>query len=251
MVALLNWTHIFTPNLIGDFRASFTRSEFVQCSANCYQEGYYSQFGINHPLAGAQFEGAPTLTFSNITLTTFGDDDFNFQRDISNEFNYAGNVTWTRGEPHGESRRHPHPLPAEHARSGDRPAARQLQSSAATSPGIAFADFLLGSPFTASRVVGKGVETGRSWWHGYYVQDDWKVSRKLTLNLGLRYEYISPLVDNLDRRSTFWPLSNDYGLTETGQVLVADPSYCATTTRPCAGASEVLRPGRSRRPSRL
>ena len=61
------------------------------------------------------------------------------------------------------------------------------------------------------------METGRSWWHGYYVQDDWKVSRKLTLNLGLRYEYVSPLVDNLDRRSTFWPLSNDYEHRAAGQ----------------------------------
>src|SRR5262245_28226781 len=104
----------------------------------------------------------------------------------------------------------------------------------------AFADFLLGIPFTASRVVGKGVETGRSWWHGYHVQDDWRVSRKLTINLGLRYEYVSPLVDNLNRRSTFWPLSNDYNTGDTGRVLVADASYCSTTTRPCAGARDVL-----------
>jgi hypothetical protein len=106
--------------------------------------------------------------------------------------------------------------------------------------GQPFADFILGIPFTASRVVGKGVETGRSWWHGYYVQDDWKVSRKLTLNIGLRYEYVSPLVDNLNRRSTFWPLTNDYNSGITPEVLVADPSYCATTTRPCAGVADVL-----------
>ena len=106
--------------------------------------------------------------------------------------------------------------------------------------GNAFADLLLGIPFTASRVVGKGVETGRSWWHGYYVQDDWRVSRKLTLNLGLRYEYVSPLVDNLNRRSTFWPLSNDYNTGERRTCPGGRSSYCATTTRPCAGAADVL-----------
>jgi hypothetical protein len=31
-------------------------------------------------------------------LTSFGDGDFNTQRDISNEFQYAGSVTWTRGD---------------------------------------------------------------------------------------------------------------------------------------------------------
>ncbi len=238
-VALLSWTRIFTPRLLGEFRGSFTRSEFVQCSANCYKEGVFAQFGINHQLAGSQFEGAPSLTFSNITLTTFGDDDFNYQRDISNEFNYAGNLTWTRGS---------------HTLKGGFNLTRYQQNTPGPVTGLrrgsfnfrgdftgqAFADLLLGYPFTASRVVGKGVETGRSWWHGYFFQDDWRVSRRLTLNFGLRYEYISPLVDNLDRRSTFWPLSNDYNRPETPQVVVADPKYCSTTARPCAGAADVL-----------
>ena len=238
-VALVNWTRIFNPRLLGEFRASFTRSEFVQCSPNCYKQGYYAQFGINHPLAGAQFEGAPSLTFSNITLTTFGDDDFNYQRDISNEFNYAGKLTWTHGN---------------HTLKTGFTLTRYQQNTPGPVTGLrrgsfnfrgdftgnAFADLLLGFPYTASRVVGKGVETGRSWWHGYYFQDDWKVSRRLTLNVGLRYEYVSPLVDNLNRRSTFWPLTNDYGRPETPEVVVADPSYCATTSRACAGAHDVL-----------
>ena len=222
----------------------------MQCSANCYKEGYYAQFGINHPLAGAQFEGAPTLTFSNITLTTFGDDDFNYQRDISNEFNYAGNLTWTHGN---------------HTLKGGFTLTRYQQNTPGPVTGLrrgsfnfrgdftgnAFADLLLGFPFTASRVVGKGVETGRSWWHGYYLQDDWKVSRKLTLNIGLRYEYISPLVDNLDRRSTFWPLTQRLRPAGRRQVLVADPTYCATTTRPCAGAARRPAPGGRAGASRL
>ena len=238
-VALLNLTHIFTPRVLGDFHSSFTRSEFVQCSDNCYKTGVYSQFGINNPLAGAQFEGAPSLSFANITLTTFGDDDFNYQKDISNEFNYSGSLTWNRGK---------------HTMKGGFTLTRYQQNTPGPVTGLrrgsfsfrgdftgqAFADFLLGEPFTASRVVGKGVETGRSWWHGYYFQDDWKVTRNLTFNIGMRYEYISPLVDVLNRRSTFWPLSNDYGRTETPQVLVADKSYCATTTRPCAGIGDVL-----------
>src|SRR5262249_47230266 len=80
----------------------------------------------------------------------------------------------------------------------------------------------LGLPFSAQRVVGKGVETGRSWWHGYYVNDEWKVSQKLTLNFGLRYEYVSPLVDNLNRRSTFFPLNNVYNSGKDGQIIVAN-----------------------------
>ena len=46
-----------------------------------------------------------------------------------------------------------------------------------------------------------------------FVQDDFKVNDRLTLNLGLRYEYVSPLVDVHDQQSNF-----DY---QTGQIVVA------------------------------
>ncbi len=219
-VALLSHTHLFSPDLLSEFRATFSRSEFVQRSPNTGKVGFYNQFGINNPLAGPQFEGAPTLTFTGITLTAFGEGDFNTQRDISNEFTYAGGLTWTRGN---------------HTMKGGFTLTRYQQNTPGPVTGLrrgsfnfrgdftghAFADFLLGFPFTASRVVGKGVETGRSTWHGYYFHDDWKVTRKLTLNLGLRYEYVSPLADVLDRRSVFYPLSNDFNTRLPGQVILS------------------------------
>ncbi len=45
----------------------------------------------------------------------------------------------------------------------------------------------------------------RSRYMGYYIQDDWKITRKLTLNLGLRYEFDVPRWETLNRQS-YWDL---------------------------------------------
>ena len=68
-----------------------------------------------------------------------------------------------------------------------------------------FASFLLGSPvvfFQAGGDLGRGLRNSDG---GGYAQDEWRVTRNLTLNLGLRYEVSTPFTDIRDRLNAWAP----------------------------------------------
>jgi hypothetical protein len=72
-----------------------------------------------------------------------------------------------------------------------------LDTNAPPQVGGEIASFLLGVPAGSMAVVASYAE--RNSIFGFYVQDDWKVSRKLTVNLGLRYEVENATTERYDR----------------------------------------------------
>jgi outer membrane receptor protein involved in Fe transport len=73
--------------------------------------------------------------------------------------------------------------------------------------GNAFADFLLGYAQRA-QLTNVFVVNQRLWSTSFFVQDDWKATDNLTVNLGLRYDFMTPPYEAENRMANFDPSAN-------------------------------------------
>jgi hypothetical protein len=117
-----------------------------------------------------------------------------------------------------------------------------------TFTGYAYADFLLGLPTTAQRIIARRRAEGftRNW--NFYWQDDWKLSPRLTINYGIRYEYHPPFRDRFGNISTFDPVTGRVivptkGINNTEPVFRATIGSTPIVTAQEAGLPESLRKG--------
>jgi hypothetical protein len=78
-----------------------------------------------------------------------------------------------------------------------------VNAASAARPGNSFADLLLGLPATSNRDILLGGFGRRDVVASWYFQDDWKVSRRLTVNAGIRWDLWTPFVEVHDRQSNF------------------------------------------------
>jgi TonB dependent receptor len=82
------------------------------------------------------------------------------------------------------------------------------------------ASFLVGLPTSGSIEV-NGTRLNSTWYHGLFVQDDWRLSNKLTVNLGLRYEYEGATTDSENRNVRGFDPSATLSITSAAETAYA------------------------------
>ena len=182
-------TYVFTPNVVNQARAGYSRLRNTSTPEEPFTA---AEFGISNPL-GNLFPGAPTLVVTG--LFTLGPSLFADQSSRVNAFSVADTLSIVAGSHHlrlgGEYRR-------THLNFFFNAFSRGQISFAS------FNDFLLGNGVS---IIGSGVfdRAVRSNDVGAFVQDDWKFNDRLTLNLGVRYDFYGFPTDTCGRFVNFLP----------------------------------------------
>jgi hypothetical protein len=207
------WVHIFNPSVINEFRYGWNRSVDNSLNSRANTDFDIEALGLtgfrvlndgNRKFLPRE-TGVPTITVSG--FSTLAEQDGGNGYDFNNLHQINDNLTWTRGSHNlkfgGDYRR------ASLFR-GAANVPRGVLSFDGNLAGTAFAAFLLGYPSSTTTPEGLPVTDVRQDRFAVYGLTDWKATRKLTLNLGLRWEYNKPAIDTrgLWRSLSFTTLTN-------------------------------------------
>jgi hypothetical protein len=194
--AAIAWTHIFSPTIVNNARAGYTRILLNQGAATD-PSGVFGTHGdatLGIPLPNQSVAGFTFMALGTPDLNNFGTQNIGTYN-LDNNFDYNDTLTWAHG-------RHVTKFGADFVRYQQDFFAPGNQGGLLgqftydgvyTGPGdYGFGDFLLDKASAANVAGVTGPFGMRQWRDAVFVQDDWKILPNLTLNLGVRYSYEQP-----------------------------------------------------------
>ena len=179
--------HVFNPTVMNEFRVGYFRTTALQVPQGLGTD-YAAKAGIGGlQQTAAEFPGFPQLSISGYTgVNGNAYIPIRFREPISE---LRDNVTLIRGRHTMKVGLYLRRALADQFNAAY---SRGSFSFTGTYAGNAFADFLLGLPYQGSRSFPRNLFAVNQRNENFYVQDDWKFTPRLTLNLGLRYELNHP-----------------------------------------------------------
>jgi len=200
-------THIFTPRTVNELRLGYSRnrSERLQFNAHTNLSAQYGIPGI--PFNSQNNGGLPTFSIDD--LTSFGSSEYQPTVEVQDVYHIVDGLSLIRGrhtikigaeiKPRVNFSILQPPIPRGFFEfSGN----FTRDPNNISNTGLGTADFLLGILTNAQ--LGSFInDVFRQPGQFYYVQDDFKVNRKLTLNLGLRYEFVPHAMERYNAEASF------------------------------------------------
>jgi Carboxypeptidase regulatory-like domain/TonB dependent receptor-like, beta-barrel len=202
----LGYTWVATPRVVNDSRVGYFRRKGTDRQVPSYGEDWAGKLGIPN----VSPELMPSFGIYNITGA-------NPERAVNETLSFRNDTTWIRGS-------HAYKFGYEILRYRLNSAifarfasfmfdfvTAGLQPNGATLPntGITFAGFLTGYVRQGTFNSELTSWLPRSDIHSFYIQDDWRITRRLTANLGLRYSNESPFGSKYGKMTNFDPTAVD------------------------------------------
>jgi len=210
-------TFIFNDHAINVARVSYNRIDAHPAVTSGLKNEDYS---IDVPNTNALAQGLASIAVNG--FFTLGDAQQPFVKRVNEVFQFTDDFTWTRGDHNlkfGLDLRREHMLIAFINRPNGDFTFNGVQT------GNAAADFLLGLPAQFRRTTTNQAQDGVGWLTAGYAQDQWRLSPRLTIDAGVRYELPLPFVDRNDALNAFHPgeQSRRFPDAPAGLVYPGDP----------------------------
>jgi hypothetical protein len=198
----IGWVHTFSPTMVNEFHLGWSRTDSGEIRAHGYDEAWRNPLGLaNSGNTPGQY-GLP-----GIYLRGYGSPSPGAGTNIihDNIFMATDSLLLQKGKQAirvgGDIRFEPMYMYENWA--------NPYVTWNGSYSGEPVADLLLGVFSDAGTALGDPTLHWRRWYQAYYVQDDIKVTPRLTLNLGLLYEYVTVPVDTRNHVGAFDPATGD------------------------------------------
>ncbi len=225
----MGFTRVITPGLINELRFGLNQTkQFIY--GQYFGRNVNRELGISNVAVGAEAFGFPEILIDG--FPQFGDRGGWPQRYRAGNYQVSDTMTWVKkghsikfgGElffTHYDETNYNSP------RGEFRFRGRATNPANAVSSGpLSFADFMLGYLYTVQIGDVPRPSNFRNLQGSGYVQDDWNLNGRLTLNLGLRYDLLGPLTEKNNRISNYVPQVNKLiCATEAVAPCVIDNSF--------------------------